>query len=766
MADVNKKQFGSLSNYILKGLFNVLSFAVAALLSATPIFSSMFPLGVAFATAVPSAFSVSAAVGAFLGYFIPAFFGSGLKYISILFGAASLKAIIIRFKKDFDTAVCAAGVTAAVTFFIGLISIWDFSGLNFLNCIAESILASTFSFFMHKAFSKSYTDSSGINNSDLAALLISVNIILLGLYNITIGTLSLGRIVAVVIILAATYLRHTSAGGICGVSFALSLYLSGCPAEMALILAAGGLLSGFFSSFGKVASALSVMLSAVLSAVMLSVSKISISFIAEAFIGGIIFLILPSKLNSWVAGILAKKTNIMSQDAMKKTLIMRLDNASSALKGVTEMVDMVSQKLEKYTKTDYSTVLKHVENDACKGCILRLNCWENNHDETLEAVLSYTSAIKQGRKTCLAEIPTQFADRCLRLERFENAVNVHYGEFLSSQRAENRVREMRGILTEQTFGIAEMLKGLSKQFDEALLFDSATAETVAAALKTLGIRADDCGCVIDRSNRMTIEVRANHLPDEPVNRRRILNVIEQACGRKFNPPMVKKEDDTITISICEKAAYTVDFAVSSRNCKNNMLSGDSTEGFFDGRGRFFMLLSDGMGAGSRAAVDSAMVIGLMGRLVRAGFSYGTALNIINSALVYKSTDESLATVDIACIDLFNGTAELLKAGAAPTIVRRSGRAGKAQCNSLPVGILKDASFDRAVVHLKEKDAVVMMSDGATAEGTEWIIEEIESSRDKSAKQLADQITDSAYRRRTDRHEDDITVMVAIIEREV
>ena len=58
----------------------------------------------------------------------------------------------------------------------------------------------------------------------------------------------------------------------------------------------------------------------------------------------------------------------------------------------------------------------------------------------------------------------------------------------------------------------------------------------------------------------------------------------------------------------------------------------------------------------------------------------------------------------------------------------------------------------------------MMSDGAVSEGTDWIRAELESATDISAANLAEHICESARRRRTDRHDDDITVLAAIIEK--
>ena len=154
------------------------------------------------------------------------------------------------------------------------------------------------------------------------------------------------------------------------------------------------------------------------------------------------------------------------------------------------------------------------------------------------------------------------------------------------------------------------------------------------------------------------------------------------------------------------------------------------------------------------------------RLLKAGFGFDCTLRLVNSAMLFKSTEETLSTLDISCVDLHSGQTQLLKAGAAPTLVRRSGRTGRAECRSLPAGILHDVGFDKATVTLKDGDILIMMSDGACSDGSDWICAELEAWRDGGAKQLSEHLATAARRRRHDGHDDDITVFAAIIEKAV
>ena len=297
-------------------------------------------------------------------------------------------------------------------------------------------------------------------------------------------------------------------------------------------------------------------------------------------------------------------------------------------------------------------------------------------------------------------------------------------------------------------------------------YDIELAGRIAAALKELDMNADECSCVVDKFGRLTVEIRLLNTPEMPLNRARILQRIEEVCEREFEPPEINTCGRTYYITVTEKAVFTVDCGVTQFNQGKNQHCGDTCKYFYDGRGRLMVIVSDGMGSGGRAAVDSAMTAGLAGRLLKAGFGYDCTLRLVNSAMLYKSTDESLATLDISCIDLYSGKTEMLKAGAAPTIVRRNGRTGIAECKSLPAGILHEVGFDKAIVTLREDDILLMMSDGVCSEGTDWICAEVEAFGDGGAKQLADRIATAARRRRRDGHDDDITVFAAIIEKAV
>jgi len=79
--------------------------------------------------------------------------------------------------------------------------------------------------------------------------------------------------------------------------------------------------------------------------------------------------------------------------------------------------------------------------------------------------------------------------------------------------------------------------------------------------------------------------------------------------------------------------------------------------------------------------------------------------------------------------------------------------------------LGGVSFEKSTLTLKEGDWLVMMSDGATAAGVDWIAQELEAYQGDDPAELAQKLTRAARLRRTDGRRDDITVICAVMEAE-
>lgn len=730
--------------------------------SSATVAGKYLPFGVAAAAGAPFTYMPSAALGSIIGSFIPATGTGGFRYIAAIISIMAIRFLTSKIQFTKENPLFAAFISFLAIFFTGVAVLKGINGgVGF--AAVEALLCCGGAYFIQIGSKKILSSSTGLSNAQLCSVIITISLVFSGMDRISINNISLGRILFVFFILLAARQSGAGTGAIIGVAAAFCSALSGGDTAVTIMLSFGGLMAGIFSDVGKLAEIFGFLSAAVIGAVIGGFSLSTIALLSEALIGSGIYLLMPKTILRKAGKIFAAKVTVIRPDGLKKALTMRLSFAGDALKDVSSAIESVSKELSKINSPDFKTVLSRIENDACSGCSLRVHCWETKNEATLNAILSLTKAVRSGETTPERFLSEEFRCRCLRLSKVSTCVYKYYSEYASSIAAEKRIDEVRSVVTDQFAGISAMLSSLSKEFDTDEKYDTLAAARITSALKNIDIIVSECGVKLDKFDRMTVDICIKNAGNVVLNRADIMQALCISCDRDFDPPLITLSGNCAYLTACEHARFTADIGVNQIGSGGNVICGDAYDYFFDGKGKLIMLLSDGMGTGGRAAVDSAMAAGLMSRLIKAGFDFDAALKILNSAMLFKSTDESLATLDIVSVDLFTGKTELLKAGAAPTIVRRSGRAGKAQSTSLPAGILRGVTFDKAFITLKVKDIVVMLSDGAVTEGTDWITAEIEAFGDESAQTLAEKICKGAKRRRTDKREDDITVLVAILQ---
>ncbi|MBR4123407.1 MAG: SpoIIE family protein phosphatase [Clostridia bacterium] len=759
-----------IENYSIKELtfavsMHFLAFLGGIITTRAIVLERLLPFGLSYLSGISSVFTPAAAIGVFLGYFFPACENSGFKYIAAMFAILAIKLLLSQYKKIVTNPLFLTLISSLGCLLVSVVALKS-NDTNILDVLTESLLCGTGTYFTAKSFIVLERSPAGLSSDELCSILITFSILIMGLNAFSITVISLGKILGILLILIASKYGGITSGAIAGIAVSMTIALSTAHSNIGIALAFSGLVSGIFVTLSKYAQVAVIIIFSFLGAATLSdISLIGITII-ETIIASVIYISMPRKAEIIFGKLFSAQPKLSMPRGYKKTLTMRLELASGALKDVSQTVEQVSRELAKINSPDFSSVITAIEQDACLGCNLRVHCWETKRSETVEAVLEMTKAVKQGEFSPETALPTEFKGRCNRLARLGNATYKRYSEYASRIAAESRIDEVRSVVTDQFNGISSMLYDLSLDFKNDEQFDTVSAEKSAAALKNLGIHVEEASARIDKYSRMYLEFKLKKTPELIINKMQIMKTLSVVCDRDFDIPRVREVGADVFIVINERTDIKIDVGVKQIAANDSNMCGDAYRYFFDGKGHFIMILSDGMGTGGRAAVDGAMASGLMSRLIKAGFGYDCSLKILNSSMLFKSTDESLATLDIASIDLYTGQLRLYKAGAAPTIVRRSGKTGKAESTSLPAGILRDISFDKASVKCKVGDMVVLMSDGVTGTGTDWIRAEIEAWREGDAQSLAERLCDSAKRRRNDNHEDDITVLVANLEKAI
>lgn len=721
------------------------------------------PFGLAVLAGADIKLLPAAAFGAAAGYFMPVSDESPFVYLAAACAICAIRLTLetLHYFKDKPLWNFLVGVGVGTVVWLASARINE---ATIISAITQGIFVGAGGYFVAVVCSKITSNTSGVSDREFASAAVCINIFLLPLFNVTTAGISIGRILAVIVLLIISRYVSGTYSTVCGAVSALFMALSNTDISV-MLYPIGAFLCGVTGKQSKFISTAAFIFSSAFFIILSENNVVAVMRVIECFFACAIFLVIPEKICFKIGSVFARPTDTDIPMGIKGALLMRLKDASSVLVDVSDTVQKVADELARINTPEHSDVLLKIEKTACEGCRLRNSCWDASRDKTVEAIGTMGAAVSACGKAQTLSMPDELRQRCIRREKMESAVYSSYFDFISRLDAESRIKDIRDVICDQFEGISYMLNDLLTEFKTGERYDAKSAIAISDALKEIGLVTEEAAVKLDRNNRMSVELRVRGYGGMRINRMRILNIAESVLKREFEAPVVSSSSKDIMIHIGEKPYYTVVSGIAQINSAGAVVCGDAYNCFEDSKGRFIIMLSDGMGTGGRAAVDSAMASGLISQLVKAGFGFESALKVLNSSMLFKSTDESLATVDISCIDLFTGKTTLLKAGAAPTVVVRSGKVGKAESTSLPAGILRETAFDTADIKIKADDLIIMMSDGAVANGTDWILAEA-ARFDGDVQKLADRIAKKASEIRDDGYSDDITVIVSSLKKAI
>ena len=737
--------------------------AAGILFSRAQIFGQYCPFGVSLAAAVPFPYVFFAFIGSSVGYIVFPAASASFRYIAASAAVIAIRWTLSDIKKLNSHSFYSAVVAIVPVFATGLavMSVSGFTTKSFILYAAEALLSGAGAFFISRtSVMLSGTRSLGmLMPQELASLILTGCIGLLALSGISVWEISLGRTAAILIILFAARYGGIQGGSVAGISCGAVLSLGGADfAFIGACFAFVGLLAGLFSPLGRLAGCGAFLLAAVIAGLQTGTPEKLVTMLYEIVTGSVIFLFVPENTASFLRAVFVSGNDDERTEGLRRSVIMRLDFASKALSNVSDEVEKVSERLSKIITPTMDRVYKNAVEQTCTRCGMKVFCWEHRDGVDMEMLSRCTDKLREQGEIRPSDLCDEFRQKCCRTSEMTSAVNKCYQSYLASRAAQKRIDEVRQVVAGQFCGLGGILEEMAEEYSDYEVFDNDLAEKITVKLKDMGLRPTAVSCRIDYLGRMTIEAEASDVESRRLRRALLVHELNRICGRHFDTPTVTSAYGTVRISLCERPCLDVEIASSQHVSGDGKLCGDHFSYFTDGAGRLIAIISDGMGTGGRAAVDGGMASSIMEKLIKAGLGYDCSLKVVNSALLVKSGDESLATLDILSLDLYSGRAEFMKAGAALSFIRKGRDMYRVQTPSLPAGILPQIDFSCTEDDLSSGDIIVMVSDGAIATGEDWIENLILDHTENSMQQLADRIADEAVTRRHDGRDDDITVI--------
>ena len=743
-------------------VIHISCFVMGGVVSRGATLGELSPFGASVVAALPFTYMPAGMLGAALSYLFSSPVSS-FRYIAVVVSIGAIRWVLNEIKKLSDSRFFAPAVAFIPIFATGIALVFSAKSemTEVVECVIEGLIAAAGAYFMSRTAQlfSSKRALSGFSQQELSCLSMSGCILLLSLSRVMIGTVSVGRILAVLLVLLFARYGMVKGGSIAGIATGAVFALS----DMGLLfLAAGyslsGLIGGLLAPMGKAA----VIFAAVICNTMFAFASpdraMVLSVAIESAVASGLFLLIPKDAGNFLSTVFTDDGSHTSEEAIRRNVTMRLEHCSKALDNVSSCVNAVSDRLAKLYEPNADKIYERAAGYTCKSCGLRAYCWEKERGLTMDDFHRLTDALKERGFVREKDIEDNFIKRCCKSSELAHSVNRSYREYQSLEAARHRITAVRSVVAGQFAGLSDILHDLSQEFAAVEGYDEARAERVIEALSAEGLTVADCSCRTGEISGMTVEIEIIVGKKTALSKTLLLRVVNRACGRYFESPELSFEGDRARVMMCEMPLYDLEIGSAQHVCDNGELCGDCLNYFVNGAGSTVALISDGMGCGGRAAVDANMAVSIMSKLCKAGLSYDCALAVTNSSLMIKSEEESLATMDLMDFNCFTGRVGLMKAGACATYIKRNGKLLQKEMPSLPLGILNEARFSKEDVVLTKDDWIVMVSDGVMIGSPEWIERLILTWREGSAEQLAAQIVKEAQKRRKNDHDDDITAI--------
>lgn len=704
-------------------------------------------LAAVFPSAVMPVFAVSA-----LYYMIFAGFSAGVIQLSSMLLAAVLQAAFFKGSKKDSPVWTALLVSGSLLFFsVTVLSVSGASAEMMMVYVINSVMTGCFvyaSLSLINEYRLVRTVVLGGANGFYAAIIYIMTVSVLSGTGIVL--LDPGRTLGCFVLLTAAKRYRMTGGAAVGALTSCAVFI-GAPALSGntLLLATAGLICGAFAELGVLAVSLSFIVVMAAGLAAMGTGQDAWHMFIDAAAGALVFAAVPQ-------GCLRRLTarffgGRLASDTIGRATASRLGYVSSSLSEIRSQLAAVSAAMDR--KTSRPSLSETVFETMCRSCELKGIC---HRDPALSA-----SRLEKLEQTAMCysgvsdrDVSGSFPD-CRFPELMSDSFNYAYKNYLDSRAAKLHISELRSLISEQLLAMEDILADLSFRVGRIRAADRELSERVRGLFGRLGYPNARACVYIDETGFTHAEIFISG--EFSGDGMQLALAVSDITDCMLALPVVSEADGLTRILLSQQSVYELERGSFTASSSDSGCSGDTFDEVVISGCERYAVLSDGMGTGQRARLDSMFAVSLASRLLTAGVSMRSALRMINTVLKVKGWDESFATLDIMRFDLCAGRAELLKAGAAPTYLYRDGVLRRFGGQAMPAGILDSLSPDEFECKLFDGDMLLLLSDGVSDRTVREVMSEAgEGSADPD--KVAQSIGERAMKE-SGAHRDDISVAV-------
>lgn len=313
----------------------------------------------------------------------------------------------------------------------------------------------------------------------------------------------------------------------------------------------------------------------------------------------------------------------------------------------------------------------------------------------------------------------RLADQLITLGNcFDDQSLLFEAERLTAAEWKQRFWESRQAIRLQFLEIGKVIQEKQEKMDTLQDVTDCYAEKLEQKLLRKRIKLRHFQVLADSNGKQEIFAHFVCRKGVQVSAQEIAALLQTESGKRFCPAydcrsiIGSREGDAHFI---EKPSYQVLYGISRRNKAGESCCGDSFSVKMLGEEKMLLCLSDGMGSGKQAGIESKMAVEMLEQLLENGFSLMSAISMINHMLLNWRFRQTPTTLDICLFDLYSGVCQFAKMGASSGYLKRGSNVSTIRGQAIPVGMISWDDLDENLAPnetLQSGDLLVMMTDGA------------------------------------------------------
>jgi stage II sporulation protein E len=599
-----------------------------------------------------------------------------------------------------------------------------------------------------------------IKRSNLTGVLLLLTISILPFAPVPLGDLSVGRIMGAMLVQAVLLMDNISFAAMGGILVGLGMGMyDSSHLMLCTSYGCGALVGSIFGAQSKFLAMVAFVLTSGMICIYGAPASYTVLWLYENMIAAVLVMLLPTgRLKGWMEQKAPTMGRTLHEGKLRELTISRLHSLAEGFRDAYETVQYVSDRLRKVNFLDDSTLFEEANRKVCKNCVKSLECWGRGYDTSMDRMEHLLPLLRKNSAVTAGELSEAFHNSCIKPQELATALTQSYGGFLLRRKVSEQQAISRRLECNQFMGVSGVIEQMARELDQEYRFDSAAEERLGAYLEANGIHPLGILVMYDGDDRVRVEIDIRMITDFHISSGHFTQKVCELIDDTVDNFVIENRKEYYKLVLTKREVFHPVYSYTSRKKTGESFNGDTPLVFRNNKGKLIMVVADGMGSGKRAAVDSTMAVKIVEKIMTGGFDSRAALHILNNAMSLSGDQQRTTAVDITVVDLHTGGAEFVKAGAAPTYVKKGGEVIRLDNSCIPTGVLENIHPQTRRLSLRENDYIVMVSDGVCGEDDRFLLEILKEGNFQSPKELAGLILDRALGANNGKCTDDCTVL--------